>query len=154
MKLDLTTQVVLYTKTNGPCTLVTCTLTINTTVLTINHQAHQGGLKREDKESMRKHLTNTWNSPLGGSLTYNLGCSLGYPLTTALLTTALVIWLYDSLHKGDPYSRWPFKSNCHFSACTTYKEHSTRFILRSNTSILLGNHSEAITLKLMESPGS
>jgi len=59
VKLDLTTQVVLYTKTNGLCTIVTCILTINTTVLIINHQAHQGGLKREDKESIGEHLTNT-----------------------------------------------------------------------------------------------
>jgi len=59
VKLDLTTQAVLYTKTDGPCTVVTCTLTINTTVLIIDHQAHQGRLKRESKESVGKHLTNT-----------------------------------------------------------------------------------------------
>ena len=59
VKLDLTIQVVLYTKTDGLCALVTCILTINTTVLIIDHQAHQGGLKREDKESMGEHLTNT-----------------------------------------------------------------------------------------------
>jgi len=46
VKLDLTTQVVLYTKTDSPCTIVTYTLTINTTVLIIDHQ---GRLKREDK---------------------------------------------------------------------------------------------------------
>jgi len=59
VKLDLTTQAVLYTKTDGPCTIVTCTLTINTTVLIIDHQAHQGGLKREDKERVEEHLMNT-----------------------------------------------------------------------------------------------
>jgi len=37
VKLDLTTQAVLYTKTNGPCTIVTCILTINTTVLIIDY---------------------------------------------------------------------------------------------------------------------
>ena len=59
VKLDLTTQVVLYTKTDGPCTAVMWALTINTTVLFIDQQAHQGRLKREDKESMGKHLINT-----------------------------------------------------------------------------------------------
>jgi len=59
VKLDPTTQAVLYTKTDGLCAIVTCILTINTTVLIIDHQAHQGGLKREDKESMGKHLMNT-----------------------------------------------------------------------------------------------
>jgi len=54
VKLNLTTSVVLYTKTNGPCTL-----TINTTVLIIDHQAHQGGLKRKDKERVGEHLMNT-----------------------------------------------------------------------------------------------
>ena len=49
MRIFLLTQVVLYTKTNGPCTVVTCTLTNNTTVLIIDSQAHQGGLKREGK---------------------------------------------------------------------------------------------------------
>jgi len=59
VKLDLTTQVVFYTKTDGPHVIVTCTLTINTTVLIIDHQAHQGGLKKEDKESVGEYLTNT-----------------------------------------------------------------------------------------------
>ena len=59
VKLDLTIQAVLYTKTDSPYALVICTLTINTTVLIIDHQAHQGRLKREGKESMREHLTNT-----------------------------------------------------------------------------------------------
>jgi len=59
VKLDLTIQVVLYTKTDGLCALVTCILTINTTVLIIDHQAHQGGLKREDKKSVEEYLTNT-----------------------------------------------------------------------------------------------
>ena len=59
MKLNLTTQAVLYTKTDGPCTVVTWALTINTTVLFIDQQTHQGGLKREGKESMGEHLTNT-----------------------------------------------------------------------------------------------
>jgi len=44
VKLNLTTQAVLYTKTNGPCTAVTRALTINTTVLFIDQQAHQGGV--------------------------------------------------------------------------------------------------------------
>jgi len=59
VKLNLTTQVVLYTKTNGLCTTVTWALTINTTVLFIDQQAHQGGLKREGKESVGEHLMNT-----------------------------------------------------------------------------------------------
>jgi len=59
VEIYLSTQVVLYTKTNGPYALVTCTLTNNTTVLIIDHQAHQGGLKREDKESVGEHLMNT-----------------------------------------------------------------------------------------------
>jgi len=62
VKLDLTTQAVLYTKTNGPCILVTCTLTINTTVLIIDHQAHQGKLMREDKRSVREYLVMTWQN--------------------------------------------------------------------------------------------
>ena len=64
-----------------------CTLTINTTVLIIDHQAHQGGLKREDKERVGEHLTNTQSSPLGKSLTHDLGCSLGYPLTEEVVKT-------------------------------------------------------------------
>jgi len=59
VKLNLTTQALLYTKTDGLCTAVTWALTINTTVLFIDQQAHQGGLKREDKESMEEHLTST-----------------------------------------------------------------------------------------------
>ena len=59
MKLDLTTQAILYTKTNGPYTAVMWALTINTTVLFIDQQAHQGGLKREGKESVGEYLTNT-----------------------------------------------------------------------------------------------
>jgi len=59
VKLELTTQAVLYTKTDGPCTAVTWALTINTTVLFIDQQAHQGGLKREGKESVGEHLMNT-----------------------------------------------------------------------------------------------
>jgi len=59
VEIYLLTQVVLYTKTNGPCAIVTYTLTNNTTVLIIDHQAHQGRLKREDKESMGEHLINT-----------------------------------------------------------------------------------------------
>ena len=59
VKLDLTTQVVLYTKTNSPCAAVTWALTINTTVLFIDQQAHQGRLKREGKESVEEHLMNT-----------------------------------------------------------------------------------------------
>jgi len=34
-------------------------LTINTTVLFIDQQAHQGRLKREGKESVGEHLTST-----------------------------------------------------------------------------------------------
>jgi len=30
---------------------------------------------------MGEHLTNTYNSPLDGSRTHDLGCSIGYPLT-------------------------------------------------------------------------
>ena len=56
VKLNLTTQVVLYTKTDGPYTAVIWALTINTTVLFIDQQAHQGRLKREGKESMEEHL--------------------------------------------------------------------------------------------------
>ena len=59
VKLNLTTQAVLYTKTNGPCATVTWALTINTTVLFIDQQAHQGGLKREGKESVEEYLMNT-----------------------------------------------------------------------------------------------
>ena len=59
VKLDLTIQVVLYTKTDSLCAIVTCTLTINTTVLIIDHQAYQGRLKRENKERVGEHLTNT-----------------------------------------------------------------------------------------------
>ena len=59
VKLNLTTQVVLYTKTDGLCTAVIWALTINTTVLFIDQQAHQGGLKREDKKSVGEHLMNT-----------------------------------------------------------------------------------------------
>jgi len=59
VKLDLTIQAVLYTKTDGLCALVTCTLTINTTVLIIDHQAHQGRLKRENKKSVEEYLMNT-----------------------------------------------------------------------------------------------
>ena len=59
VKLDLTTQAVLYTKTDGPCIAVMWALTINTTVLFIDQQAYQGRLKREDKESMGKYLMNT-----------------------------------------------------------------------------------------------
>ena len=59
VRIFLPTQVALYTKANGLCTLVTCTLTNNTTVLIIDTQAHQGGLKREDKESVGEHLMNT-----------------------------------------------------------------------------------------------
>ena len=59
MKLDLTIQAVLYTKTNGLCAAVTWALTINITVLIIDHQAHQGGLRREDKENVGEHLIST-----------------------------------------------------------------------------------------------
>jgi len=49
VRIFLLTQVVLYTKTNGPCTAVMCTLTNNTTVLIIDTQAYQDKGKREDK---------------------------------------------------------------------------------------------------------
>jgi len=50
VKLDLTTQAVLYTKTNGLCTAITWALTNNTTVLFIDTQAHQGRDRQESKE--------------------------------------------------------------------------------------------------------
>jgi len=59
VKLNPTTQVVLYTKTDGPYAAVMWALTINTTVLFIDQQAHQGELKREGKESVEEHLMNT-----------------------------------------------------------------------------------------------
>jgi len=59
VKICLSIQVALYTKANGPCTLVMCTLTNNTTVLFIDQQAHQGGHRREGKESMEEYLMNT-----------------------------------------------------------------------------------------------
>ena len=59
MKLNLTTQAVLYTKTNGLCATVMWALTINTTVLFIDQQAHQGRLKREGKESVGEHFMST-----------------------------------------------------------------------------------------------
>jgi len=49
VKIFLPTQVVFYTKTNGLCSIVMCTLTNNTTVLIIDSQAHQGRVKREGK---------------------------------------------------------------------------------------------------------
>ena len=57
VRIFLPTQVVLYTKTNGPCTTVMWALTNNITVLIIDHQAHQGILKREGKENVGEHLT-------------------------------------------------------------------------------------------------
>jgi len=42
VKLDLTTQAVLYTKTDSLCAAVTWALTNNTTVLFIDAQAYQG----------------------------------------------------------------------------------------------------------------
>ena len=50
MKLDLTTQAVLYTKTDGPYATVTWALTNNTTVLFIDIQAYQGRDRQEGKE--------------------------------------------------------------------------------------------------------
>jgi len=50
VKLYLTTQAVLYTKTDGPCTAVMWALTNNTTVLIIDSQAYQDRASREDKE--------------------------------------------------------------------------------------------------------
>ena len=50
MKLDLTTQAVLYTKTDGLCAAVTWALTNNTTVLFIDTQAHQGRDRQEGKK--------------------------------------------------------------------------------------------------------
>jgi len=50
VKLDLTTQVVLYTKTDGLCTTVMWALTNNTTVLFIDAQAHQDRDRQEGKE--------------------------------------------------------------------------------------------------------
>ena len=51
VKLDLTTQAVLYTKTDSPCAAVTWALTNNITVLFIDAQAHQGRDRQEGKES-------------------------------------------------------------------------------------------------------
>jgi len=59
VKLDLTTQAVLYAKTDGLCATVTWVLTINTTVLFIDQQAHQGRLKKEGKKSIGEHFMNT-----------------------------------------------------------------------------------------------
>ena len=59
VKLNPTIQVVLYTKTDGPCAAIMWVLTINTTVLFIDQQAHQGELKREGKESVEEHFMNT-----------------------------------------------------------------------------------------------
>jgi len=50
VKLDLTTQAVLYTKTDGLYAAITWVLTNNTTVLFIDAQAHQGRNRQEDKE--------------------------------------------------------------------------------------------------------
>ena len=50
VKLYLTIQAVLYTKTDGLCTTVTWALTNNTTVLFINTQAHQGKDRQEGKK--------------------------------------------------------------------------------------------------------
>ena len=44
--------------------------------------------------------------------------SLPSQMSTALLTTVLIIWLNYHLNREDPYSRWPSKSNCHSSVCT------------------------------------
>jgi len=55
VKLNLTTQVILYTKTNSLCAAVTWVLTINTTVLFIDQQACQGGLKREGECRKASH---------------------------------------------------------------------------------------------------
>jgi len=55
--------------------------TNNTTVLFIDQQAHQGRHRKEGKKSVGEHLTNTYNNPLGGSHTHDLGASLGCPLT-------------------------------------------------------------------------
>jgi len=41
---------------------------------------------------MEEHLTNTYNSPLGGSCTHDLGCFIGYPLTKLPLAQG-----YDSI---------------------------------------------------------
>ena len=51
VKLYLTTQAVLYTKTDGLCTTVTWALTNNTTVLFINTQAYQGKDRQEGKKN-------------------------------------------------------------------------------------------------------
>ena len=53
VKLDLTTQAVLYTKTDGLCAAVTWALTNNTTVLFIDTQAHQGEDRQESKEGRK-----------------------------------------------------------------------------------------------------
>jgi len=84
VRIYLPTQVALYTKANSLCAPVTCTLTNNITVLIIDHQAHQDRHRREDKKKVGEHLTSIQNSPLGRSLTYDLGYSLRYPLILSL----------------------------------------------------------------------
>ena len=51
MKLDLTTQAVLYTKIDGLYAVVTWAITNNTTVLFIDTQAHQGRDRQKGKGS-------------------------------------------------------------------------------------------------------
>ena len=98
----------LYTKTNGPCALVTWTLTKNTIVLFIDQQACQGGLKTEGKERVGEHLTNTYNSPLGRSHTHDLGCSLGLsPYTVGFI----LAWSLAFLHPA-------YKDICQYNLCS------------------------------------
>jgi len=59
VKLNLTIQAVLYAKTNSLCITVMWALTINTTVIFIDQQVHQGRLKREGKKSVGEYFMNT-----------------------------------------------------------------------------------------------
>jgi len=46
---------------------------------------------------MGEHLTNTYDSPLGGGRTYDLGCSLGYPLTVCANLNGLINRIYPRI---------------------------------------------------------
>jgi len=70
----------------------------------IDHQTHQGRLKREDKKSMGEHLM---NSPLGGSLTHDLGYSLGYPLTIHPIFHVYLLWPIQENTQYGKFSQRP-----------------------------------------------
>jgi len=48
---------------------------------------------------MGEHLTNTYNSPLDGGRTYDLGCSLGCPLTINITAQEVAKTLWDRVFK-------------------------------------------------------